>query len=246
MDPIFTTIKPGDYVAIQFGHNDANTTRPGRYSTITEFEEYLAYTCDAIRARGATPILITVLTHIRDFDENNPSNTTGYSLAPYTSTSQIKKCFPAYAQATRDVADEKHVACYDLNEESYQLYLEKGIDWVKENIITVDGVHPIDNTGSAYIANMVADGLAQLHIKGFSDKVLANKTKLQQAANLVAEYDLSIYTDNSVKRLNEALEVINDLLADDDARQIDAITAIVKLEAAIDGLKVDNKLFTEW
>ncbi|MEN8905313.1 MAG: SGNH/GDSL hydrolase family protein [Clostridiales bacterium] len=174
MDPVYSTIKPGDYVAIQFGHNDANTTNSGRYSTISEFEEYLSYTCDAVKARGATPILITVLSHIRDFDESNPSNSEGYTLAQYTSTSQIKRCFTEYAQATRDVAAEKNIACYDLNEESYQLYKEKGIDWVKENIISIDGVHPIDNSGSEYIANMVADGIAELNINNLSDNVLAN------------------------------------------------------------------------
>lgn len=239
MDPIFTTIKPGDYVAVQFGHNDANTGSAGRYSTIPEFKEYLQYTCDAVKARGATPILITVLTHIRDFNENNPGNSTGYTNAPYTSTSQIKRCFPGYAQATREVAAEKGVACYDLNEESYQLYLEKGVDWVKENIITVDGVHPIDNNGSAYLARMVADGIATLNISGLSDKVLANKTELQDAANAAVVYDLSKYTEESAARLMGALDTVNVLLGDSNARQTAAVAAISELASAISGLVLD-------
>jgi lysophospholipase L1-like esterase len=240
MDPIYTTIKPGDYVIIQFGHNDANTASAGRYSTIPEFSEYLKYTCDAVRARGATPILITVPTHIRDFNENNPSNSTGYTLAPYTSTSQIKRCFPAYAQATRDVAEEKGVACYDLNEETYQLFIEKGIDWVRSNIITFDGVHFIDNNGSEYIARMVADGLTALNISGLSEKVLANKTKLQDAANAAAAYDLNKYTDESAAKLKTAIDNVNALLADSNARQTSALQAIAEIRAAINGLVLDN------
>jgi lysophospholipase L1-like esterase len=244
MDPIFSTIKPGDYVAIQFGHNDANTASAGRYSTISEFKEYLAYTCDAIRARGATPILNTVLTHIRDFNENNPSISTGYTNAPYTSDSQIKRVFPAYAQATRDVAAEKGVACYDLNEESYKLFLEKGVDWVKENIITVDGVHPIDNNGSAYLARMVADGLAALNISGLSDKVLANNTELQDAVNAGNAYNLFKYTNESAARLKAALDTANALLADSNARQTSSVKAIADIKAAIDGLVLDTFVAT--
>jgi lysophospholipase L1-like esterase/uncharacterized protein YjdB len=237
MDPIFTVIRPGDYFIVEFGHNDANTANAGRYSTIPEFKEYLKYTCDAVKAHGATPILITVLTHVRDFDESNPGNSTGYTMAPYTSTSQIKRSFPGYAQATRDIAAELGVACYDLNEETYQLYLEKGIDWVKSNIITVDGVHPIDSSGSVYLARMVADGLAASNISGLSDKFLANKAKLQEAANTAALYDLTKYTAESSAPVSSALASVNALIAGTDARQTAAVSAITQLNAAVAGLE---------
>jgi lysophospholipase L1-like esterase len=238
MDAVLTDINPGDYVAIQFGHNDANTTREGRYSTIPEFEEYLEYTCEAVKSRGATPILITVLTHIRDFDESDPSNSDGYTLAPYTSTDQINKSFVEYAQATRDIAKENNIYCYDLNEESYNLFKSEGIDWVKEKVITVDGVHPIADTGANYLANMITDGFAKLNIEGLSNKVLANKTTLQEAADKANEYDLSLYTDRSVKKFEKALDKIYLLIEDENALEVDAIKAIKNLDSAIEKLKL--------
>ena len=56
MDPLLTTIKPGDYLAIQFGHNDKNATNAGRYSTVPQFNEFLRTAAQGALDRGATDV----------------------------------------------------------------------------------------------------------------------------------------------------------------------------------------------
>ena len=47
-DNVMTKIKPGDYVLIQFGHNDCTPVRPNRYSNPAEFKEWLAKYVDCL------------------------------------------------------------------------------------------------------------------------------------------------------------------------------------------------------
>lgn len=62
-EPVSDKVKEGDYVIIQFGHNDSKA-----YDTAT-YEEWLGTLVDAIRAKGATPILAGSICRAR-FDSN--------------------------------------------------------------------------------------------------------------------------------------------------------------------------------
>jgi len=60
LDSILSVIKPGDYLFIQFGHNDADISKPERYSApYTTYKEYLRKYVDGARQKGAIPVLIT-------------------------------------------------------------------------------------------------------------------------------------------------------------------------------------------
>lgn len=59
LDDLLEDVKPGDYVLVQWGHNDATTSRPNRYVSPAEFPEALQYYIDGTRQRGATPVLVT-------------------------------------------------------------------------------------------------------------------------------------------------------------------------------------------
>lgn len=59
-NPIREALHPGDYVFIQFGHNDEKKDDPKRYTDpATTYPEYLKRYIDEIRAAGASPILLT-------------------------------------------------------------------------------------------------------------------------------------------------------------------------------------------
>ncbi|MCD7775981.1 MAG: rhamnogalacturonan acetylesterase, partial [Firmicutes bacterium] len=49
----------GDYIFIQFGHNDSTKARPNRYTSIDEFGEYIRMYVASAKARGAIPVLVT-------------------------------------------------------------------------------------------------------------------------------------------------------------------------------------------
>ena len=52
-------IKPGDYLFVQWGHNDATYSRPNRYVAASDFGDWLQYYIDGALQRGATPVLVT-------------------------------------------------------------------------------------------------------------------------------------------------------------------------------------------
>lgn len=84
------------YVMIEFGHND-QPGKPGRSTDLkTEFPANLARYVDEVRATGATPVLATPLTR-RTFKDGLLVDDLGL-----------------WAEATRTVAQDRHVPLVDL------------------------------------------------------------------------------------------------------------------------------------
>ena len=76
LDGILADIKSGDYLLIQFGHNDAKKEDPSRYSDPETFKTYLSQYMDGARRRGAKPVLITPV-HRRSFEKGRLVSTHG-------------------------------------------------------------------------------------------------------------------------------------------------------------------------
>ncbi len=96
-----STWKKGDYLMIQFAHNDQ---KPGAVS-LPEYEQLMERYIGDARAAGVTPILVTAMNR-RNF---NPDGTLQMTLGEYP-------------QATRDVAAQEKVALIDLNAMSKTLF----------------------------------------------------------------------------------------------------------------------------
>lgn len=63
LEPICRRIGPGDFLFIQFGHNDERKESPDRYADPdSTFPAYLERFIAAARERGAVPVLITPVT----------------------------------------------------------------------------------------------------------------------------------------------------------------------------------------
>ncbi|MBQ4087885.1 MAG: hypothetical protein IJC78_06540, partial [Clostridia bacterium] len=58
-DNVYAGIKYGDYVMINFGLNDIGSIASGKGTSLEDYEMYLNLYCDEIKAKGATPILIS-------------------------------------------------------------------------------------------------------------------------------------------------------------------------------------------
>ena len=96
-------IKPGDFVMIQFGHNDQHDRgpNPGAYASYTTFlKQYVA----DVRQHGATIILVTPMNRLQ-FEGNVVVNTLG-----------------DFPDAIRKVCQEEKVPLVDLNAMSKVLY----------------------------------------------------------------------------------------------------------------------------
>ncbi len=68
--PIYDRITKGDFLFIQFGHNDEKAADPDRYADPERgFPENLEKFVNVARNKGATPVIITPVTR---FDRNGP------------------------------------------------------------------------------------------------------------------------------------------------------------------------------
>lgn len=69
-DAVYKSLKPGDYVFIQFGHNDQKDKDSTRYTNPhTAYRHNLIRFVQESRAKGATPILLSSIVR-RNFNEN--------------------------------------------------------------------------------------------------------------------------------------------------------------------------------
>ena len=106
---VMSTMREGDYLMIQFAHNDQ---KPGAgFVSIPDYKDLLRQYIRQTRAHGASPILVTSMNR-RDFDANG----------------KIVPTLGDYPQAMREVATEQKVALIDLNAMSKTLFEAMGVD----------------------------------------------------------------------------------------------------------------------
>lgn len=156
--PVQEQLKPGDYVFIQFGHNDEVPTKKS-YTTPTEFQANLLKYINESRSKKAIPVLITPVSR-RSFDQ----------------TGKLQDTHLLYAQLVRDVAAAQKVPLIDLNQTSQLLLQQMGVEGSKYlyNHLT-PGEHPNfpkgieDNThfnelGARKMAELVLAGIQSLKL----------------------------------------------------------------------------------
>jgi lysophospholipase L1-like esterase len=106
-DKIFSTIRKGDYLLMQFAHNDQ---KPGRgFVSIPRYKDLLREHIQMARKRGAHPMLVTSMNR-RDF----------------TPEGKIVATLGEYPNAMREVAREQKVPLIDLNAMSKVLFEAMG------------------------------------------------------------------------------------------------------------------------
>ena len=105
LDKILSTIKPGDYLMIQFAHNDQKAGTP----EATDYKGYLERYLTAARQHGASVILVTSMNR-RVFDTSG----------------RIEDTLLGYPQAMRAFAAEQHLPLIDLNAISKTLFEAMG------------------------------------------------------------------------------------------------------------------------
>ena len=105
LDKILSQIKQGDYLFIQFGHNDMKENWPQTYvQPFTTHRQYLKVLIGEAKRRGAIPVLITSMQR-RNFDGLKIRNTLG-----------------DFPESVRQTAREENVPLIDLTKMSVALY----------------------------------------------------------------------------------------------------------------------------
>lgn len=158
------SLKPGDYVFIQFGHNDEKAagqdTDPndetGRGTAAWgQYQGYLQRYVNESRERGAIPILFTPIVR-RLFDENN--QITGQGLHSLTELATDDSTMN-YPMAMRSLARDLSVPLVDMTLLTQQMVLEYGAEKSKEIIYANNDNTHLKAMGGILYARLAVEDL---------------------------------------------------------------------------------------
>jgi lysophospholipase L1-like esterase len=140
LDKVLSTMKAGDYLFIQYGHNDEKEKGEG-VGAFTTYKADLKRFVAAARSRGGMPVLITPVQR-RTFDPEG----------------RITNSHGDYPEAVRQVAQEEHVQLIDLHAMSKAFYEALGPDKSALAFKSGDGTHH-NNYGSYELAKCIVEGI---------------------------------------------------------------------------------------
>ena len=109
--PVFDNLNEGDYVFIQFGHNDESKEKTERYTTPGQYKENLTRFVKETRSKKAIPVLLTPVSRRRFDKEGNALET-----------------HAAYSPLVKEVAKALNVLFIDLDTKSKDLYQRMGVE----------------------------------------------------------------------------------------------------------------------
>ncbi len=111
-DKVMAALQPGDYVFIQFGHNDQKYKSPDRYTNpYTGYRANLTKYVQESRSKGAIPVLFTSTVR-RKFNEQGT----------------LEDTHGAYPFVVRDVSRDLDVPFIDMQWKSEQLVTSLGVE----------------------------------------------------------------------------------------------------------------------
>lgn len=175
---VLSRIKPGDYVIIQFGHNDEKS-QPNRHTDPgSTFDYYLARFVRETREQGGIPVLMNSVVR-RNFlvkapviaDDEQLRNTTFSDGAKTTEGDSLIDTHGLYRVAPRDVAQRMNCHFIDANHITHDLEQSLGTEGSKAlHMWFLPGTEPSepkgkqDNThyniyGAHVVARLLADAL---------------------------------------------------------------------------------------
>lgn len=143
LDKILSVMEPGDFVIMQFGHNDQKQIARNIGGPFTTYKDEIKQHVDAVRARGGTPIIVSPVER-RNFDSH-----------------KIEPTLSDYADAARQAADELDAAFIDLNAQSipfYEALEQHGPEYSRKAFALTDNTHH-NNYGAYELAKIIVQGV---------------------------------------------------------------------------------------
>lgn len=172
---VLDRIRPGDYVLIQFGHNDEKADEKRHTDPGTTFDANLRKFVTETRSKGGIPVLFNSIVR-RNFGENaNAIAADDVRSEKSTAVEEGDKLVDThgkYLDSPRNVAREMKVCFIDLNDATRKLVESYGVEGSKKLFMWIpEGVSPAcpkgrqDNThlnvfGARKVASLAADSLA--------------------------------------------------------------------------------------
>jgi lysophospholipase L1-like esterase len=156
--PIVDQLKAGDYVFIEFGHNDEKVDKPGVGTSLSEFKANLTKYVLESRAKKAIPVLLTPITR-RSFEKGVLINSHGQ-----------------YPDVVRQLADSLHVPLIDMQEKTAAMVNQLGELPSQKLFNYVDSGHvnyPQGRKDNTHLSPEGARAFAALVVLGIRERKLS-------------------------------------------------------------------------
>lgn len=163
---ILSLAKPGDYLFIEFGHNDQKEKGPedGAYKS---YSERMRYFINEFRKKGGIPVIVSPANRRSFGDDGKISNSLG-----------------DYPAAGRKVADELNVPFVDLNDMTKTLYESLGVENSKKLFVIYPANsfpgEPVALNDNTHFNSYGAYQLAKCVIEGIRSNNLGIKRYLRE------------------------------------------------------------------
>lgn len=156
---VLDKIRPGDYVIIEFGHNDQKEKDPSRYAEAdTDYRKNLKKYIEDTREKGGKPILATPIVR-RRFDENG----------------KFYDTHGRYPEVVREVAAEENVPLLDLHKKTENLLQHYGEESSKKLFLHIQpGEYaslPEGRTDDTHLSAIGAFRICDLAVAAIRDSV---------------------------------------------------------------------------
>lgn len=177
---VLEKMKPGDYVIIQFGHNDEKAPKDRHTDPGSTFDYMLARYVRETREKGGIPVLMNCVVR-RNFFVNAPENDDDEKLRTQTFKDGVRMVegdslidtHGLYRVAPRDVAERMNVHFVDANKITHDLEQGLGTEaskrlhmWYLPDTEPTEPKGKQDNThynvyGAHVVARLLADALCE-------------------------------------------------------------------------------------
>lgn len=168
LDSILRQIKKGDYLFIQFGHNDEIIKDPNRFTEpYLSYKGYLRQYIKGARAKQAIPVLVTPVERRHFTKEGIARNSHG-----------------DYPKAMKELGLEEQVPVIDLTAKSKKLFQELGPEGTKGVFLWLDagkeenypkGIHDdihFQQAGAEKISRLVLEGVEETNLVPLRNHIL--------------------------------------------------------------------------
>lgn len=160
-DTVMSRLKAGDYVMIQFGHNDQKVEDSNRSAPAhTLYKENLIRFVNDVKSRGANPVLITPVMR-RKFDE----------------TGKFVDQHGDYPAVVKEVAAMMKVPLIDLHKSSEALIVQEGVENSKRFFLNIPPNHFKNYKGkgedNTHFSEYGASSMASLVCQSIKEQNLA-------------------------------------------------------------------------
>ena len=163
---IVDALQKGDYVLIQFGHNDESKEKGERYTPPADYRNNLIRFITDVKAKGGNPVLLTPVMR-RKFD----------------SSGNFVDTHGEYPDIVRTVAKEQKVPLIDMHRDSEVVIKSYGVEGSRKLFLQLkSGENPNYPNGiedNTHFNPLGADEIAKLAVKGIKDNKIGLKKYLK-------------------------------------------------------------------